>query len=96
MARELRPLRANVMPLVAANRTGHEVGVNNDITFYGSSFIADATGAKVAEANREEETVLVATFDREQLRTMRNAWGLFRDRRPELYFPLVSLDGDSA
>jgi len=51
---------ANVMPLVAANRTGLEVGVNNEITFYGSSFIADATGAKVAEANREEETVLIA------------------------------------
>ena len=87
---------ANVMPLVAANRTGLEVGVNNEITFYGSSFIADATGAKVAEANREEETVLIASFDREQLRTMRNAWGLFRDRRPELYFPLVTLDGDIA
>jgi N-carbamoylputrescine amidase len=87
---------ANVMPLVAANRTGLEVGVNNEITFYGSSFIADATGAKVAEANRQEETVLIASFDREQLRTMRNAWGLFRDRRPELYFPLVTLDGDIA
>ena len=87
---------ANVMPLVAANRTGLEVGANNEITFYGSSFIADATGAKVAEANRQEETVLIASFDREQLRTMRNAWGLFRDRRPELYFPLVTLDGDIA
>ena len=87
---------ANVMPLVAANRTGLEVGVNNEITFYGSSFIADATGAKVAEANRQEETVLIASFDRDQLRTMRNAWGLFRDRRPELYFPLVTLDGDIA
>ena len=87
---------ANVMPLVAANRTGLEVGVNNEITFYGSSFIADATGAKVAEANRQEETVLIASFDREQLRTLRNAWGLFRDRRPELYFPLVTLDGDIA
>ena len=87
---------ANVMPLVAANRTGLEVGVNSEITFYGSSFIADATGAKVAEADREEETVLIASFDRDQLRTMRNAWGLFRDRRPELYFPLVTLDGDIA
>jgi N-carbamoylputrescine amidase len=87
---------ANVMPLVAANRTGLEVGANNEITFYGSSFIADATGAKVAEADREEETVLIASFDRDQLRTMRNAWGLFRDRRPELYFPLVTLDGDIA
>lgn len=84
---------ANIMPVVAANRTGHEVGITNSITFYGSSFIADATGAKVAEANRTEETVLVATFDREELRRMRTSWGLFRDRRPELYRSLTSLDG---
>ncbi|MHB1091060.1 MAG: N-carbamoylputrescine amidase [Ilumatobacteraceae bacterium] len=84
---------ANIMPVVAANRTGHEVGITNSITFYGSSFITDATGAKVAEANRTEETVLVATFDREELREMRTSWGLFRDRRPELYRSLTSLDG---
>ena len=54
---------ANITPIVAANRTGHEVGDPTEITFYGSSFIADGTGAKVAEADRTEETVLVATFD---------------------------------
>lgn len=84
---------ANIMPVVAANRTGHEIGITNSITFYGSSFIADATGAKVAEANRTEEVVLVATFDRQELRRMRTSWGLFRDRRPELYRSLTSLDG---
>ncbi|MFA5774161.1 MAG: N-carbamoylputrescine amidase, partial [Ilumatobacteraceae bacterium] len=62
---------ANIVPLIAANRTGHEVGVVNRVTFYGSSFIADATGAKVAEANRIEETVLVATFDLEEIRQLR-------------------------
>jgi N-carbamoylputrescine amidase len=84
---------ANLMPVVAANRVGREVGQTCEITFYGSSFIADNTGAKVAEADRESEAVLVATFDREQLRTQRTAWGLFRDRRPELYAPIVTLDG---
>ena len=84
---------ANLMPLVAANRVGREVGQTCEITFYGSSFIADNTGAKVAEAGRDGEAVLVATFDREQLRTQRAAWGLFRDRRPELYGPIVTLDG---
>ena len=84
---------ANIVPLIAANRTGHEVGVVNRVTFYGSSFIADATGAKVAEANRIEETVLVATFDLEEIRQLRTSWGLFRDRRPELYGSLTSLDG---
>ena len=85
---------ANVMPVIAANRTGREVGVNNEITFYGSSFIADATGAKVAEADREEETVLTATFDLDAVRAMRLGWGVFRDRRPELYIPLLTLDRD--
>ncbi|MCU1397037.1 MAG: N-carbamoylputrescine amidase [Acidimicrobiales bacterium] len=86
---------ANLMPLVAANRIGREVGRGDEreITFYGSSFIADATGAKVAEAGRSEETVLTATFDLSALQQMRHAWGLFRDRRPDLYAPLMSLDG---
>lgn len=84
---------ANIVPVIAANRTGLEVGVANNITFYGSSFIADATGAKIAEANRTDETVLVATFDLDELRLMRTSWGLFRDRRPELYRSLTSLDG---
>jgi N-carbamoylputrescine amidase len=87
---------ANLMPLVAANRVGHEVGQTCDITFYGSSFIADNTGAKVAEAGRDGEAVIVATFDRDALRTQRAAWGLFRDRRPELYGPITTLDGRAA
>jgi N-carbamoylputrescine amidase len=85
---------ANLMPLVASNRIGFEQGrADRSIAFYGSSFIADATGAKVAEADREHEAVLTATFDRDELRRMRSSWGLFRDRRPDLYGPLVTLDG---
>jgi N-carbamoylputrescine amidase len=84
---------ANLMPLVAANRIGREVGETTEITFYGSSFIADSTGAKVAEAGRDDEAVLVAHFDADELRRQRSAWGLFRDRRPELYGPIASLDG---
>jgi N-carbamoylputrescine amidase len=85
---------ANLMPLVAANRIGLEQGSSDrSITFYGSSFIADATGAKVAEADRDHEAVITATFDRDQLRRTRTSWGLFRDRRPDLYRPLLTLDG---
>ncbi len=85
---------ANLMPLVASNRVGIEHGAGErSITFYGSSFIADNTGAKVAEADREHEAVLVASFDRDELRRTRAAWGLFRDRRPDLYGPLMTLDG---
>jgi N-carbamoylputrescine amidase len=84
---------ANLVPVVAANRIGREEGRATEITFYGSSFIADPTGAKIAEANRTEEAVLVAKFDREEMRQMRLSWGLFRDRRPELYRSLTGLDG---
>ena len=86
---------ANIMPLVASNRIGVEKGDNFEMTFYGSSFIADHTGAKVAEANRIEETVLTATFDLDEIRRYREDWGVFRDRRPARYGALMSLDGES-
>ena len=84
---------ANLTPLIAANRVGHEVAASTEITFYGSSFIADNTGAKVAEAGRDVEESIVASFDLEALRRTRHSWGLFRDRRPDLYGPLLTLDG---
>ncbi|NDH37347.1 MAG: N-carbamoylputrescine amidase [Acidimicrobiia bacterium] len=84
---------ANLVPVAAANRTGREVGNPTTVTFYGSSFITDATGEKVAEAGRDDERVLVAEIDVETNRAMRAAWGLFRDRRPELYGALTTLDG---
>jgi N-carbamoylputrescine amidase len=84
---------ANVMPLIAANRVGVERGRQYEMTFYGSSFIADPTGAKVAEADRDHEAILTATFDLEAVRAQRHAWGVFRDRRPELYAPILTLDG---
>jgi N-carbamoylputrescine amidase len=84
---------ANVVPLVASNRIGTETGERYTMTFYGSSFIASHTGEKVAEADRESESVLTATFDLDAVQRYRRAWGLFRDRRPELYHPLLTLDG---
>lgn len=84
---------ANMMPLLASNRIGRETGDNCELTFYGSSFIADGTGAKVAEANETDAGVITATFDLAALRASRASWGLFRDRRPDLYGGLLSLDG---
>lgn len=81
---------ANLMPVVASNRIGTEHGDVSDITFYGSSFIAGPTGEIVRQADRETEDVLLAQFDLEELRRMRAGWGLFRDRRPSLYRPLLS------
>ena len=84
---------ANIMPVIASNRIGTEKGEKYSMTFYGSSFIASHTGEKVAEADRVSESVLTATFDLDEVRRYRQSWGVFRDRRPDLYYPLLSLDG---
>ncbi len=88
---------ANLMPLVAANRYGLERSLQDPeglyIRFYGSSFITDAMGAKVAEAPEEGDAVLTASFDLEETAATRDNWFVFRDRRPDLYGALTSLDG---
>lgn len=85
---------ANLVPVIAANRIGREQGESCALTFYGSSFIADHTGAKVQEADRVTESVLVHTFDLDAVREARTAWGVFRDRRPEFYSAILSFDGE--
>ncbi len=85
---------ANLMPLVASNRIGTEPGKNGtELSFYGSSFIADSQGQKVAGADRESQSVLTASFDLDDLAVRRASWGIFRDRRPEHYGVIASLDG---
>lgn len=84
---------ANLMPLIASNRVGTEEQDGYDITFYGSSFIANQFGAKVEEMDETSEGVLVHEFDLDQLEHIRSAWGVFRDRRPNLYSPIKTLDG---
>jgi len=84
---------ASMVPLVASNRIGLERGRASEMTFFGSSFIADQTGLKVAEADRTEEAVLVHTFDLDAIRNLRAQWGFFRDRRPEHYGALVTVTG---
>ena len=84
---------ANCMPLIASNRVGQETGQAGEMTFYGSSFIADPTGAIVAELGRAEEGVICASFDLDAIARRRASWGLFRDRRPELYGALRRHDG---
>jgi N-carbamoylputrescine amidase len=85
---------ANMMPLLASNRIGREPGLKGtELTFYGSSFIADQTGRMVAEAGRTNEQILTASFDLDAIAAQRAAWGVFRDRRPDLYAPLASLSG---
>jgi N-carbamoylputrescine amidase len=82
---------ANMTPVAAANRIGVErAGADSSIIFYGSSFIADECGGIAAQADTVSECVTTASFDLDELSLKRRAWGLFRDRRPDLYGRLLS------
>lgn len=87
---------ANMVPIVAANRIGSETIDDSTITFYGSSFISDCTGAKVKEASRTEEEVIVYEFDLEEIERKRSSWGIFRDRRPDKYEAIFTYDGETS
>jgi N-carbamoylputrescine amidase len=86
---------ANGVPVIASNRIGLEKGKTCDVTFYGSSFITDHTGQILAESDREHQDIITAELDLETMRSARTAWGLFRDRRPDLYGGVLSLDGSA-
>lgn len=81
---------ANIIPLVASNRVGTEVQDESSMTFYGSSFIAGPTGEIVKQMDRNKEGVIVAEFDLDEIREKRQSWGIYRDRRPEMYKPILS------
>jgi N-carbamoylputrescine amidase len=87
---------ANCVPVVASNRIGLEKGASCEVTFYGSSFITDHTGKKVVESDREDRDIITAELDLDMMRAERTAWGLFRDRRPDLYGGILQLDGKVA
>jgi len=84
---------ANYLPVVAANRIGVEQGATGNLRFYGSSFIAGPTGEIVAELSRDEEGIILASFDFAAIEKARSSWGLFRDRRPDLYGAILTADG---
>lgn len=74
---------ANMAVVAASNRVGIEQ-VGAELTFYGGSFIADETGARVAEMS-DQPGIALASFDLQKIAETRAAWGLFRDRRPDMY-----------
>ncbi len=82
---------ANTIPVIAANRIGVEAGESCTLTFYGSSFMTDYTGAKIADASRDAEEILIASFDLEENRKQRDYWALFADRRPDCYGEITTL-----
>ncbi len=86
---------ANILPVIASNRIGTEEGKNGSIRFYGAAFICDHTGEMLGECDQETETVLVRDVDLDAANHYRLFWNLFRDRRPETYREILSLDGTS-
>lgn len=85
---------ANLVPVIASNRIGSETDEDSTITFYGSSFIAGPQGQLIAEADRTIEGILTAEFDRDELAALRAGWGIYRDRRPDLYRAILTYDGE--
>ena len=86
----------NILPVVTSNRIGREYMTEDGkshLDFYGSSFIADQEGQVVEQAGRDQEEVLVHRFDFQKVKECRDSWAVFRDRRPDLYGALTTLDG---
>ena len=84
---------ANQIPVVASNRIGTEQGEEISNYFYGRSFITNHVGDKIAEAGRDKEEVLIGKVNLDEAENLRNVWGVFRDRRTDLYSDLLRLDG---
>ncbi len=83
---------ANIIPVLASNRIGTESDKNSTMTFFGSSFIADEDGNIAVELSRDEESIAVAEFDLKSIDKKRISWGVFRDRRPDLYGSIIKYD----
>ena len=83
----------NLVPVMAANRIGLETvepcaengNQKSALSFYGSSFMTDETGAVLESASRDKEEVLYHDYDLDEIEENRITWGLFRDRRTECY-----------
>ena len=84
---------ANIVPVVASNRIGSETVKDQTNGFYGKSFICDRTGDIISEASKDKEEIIIAEIDIEENHLFRRNWGLFRDRRVDLYKELLTLDG---
>ena len=88
---------ANIMPVLASNRIGREISTLDDsvkMEFYGSPFISNHKGEKVQECGRTDEEIIVHKFDLDKIRNYRQTWGVYRDRRPDLYQTILTMDGE--
>ncbi len=74
----------------AINRVGIEEPWKSG-RFYGGSYFCNPRGQIVAQAGEEEDEIVTAELDFDEVRQVRNAWQFFRDRRPETYGPLTEI-----
>ncbi|MEN8905127.1 MAG: N-carbamoylputrescine amidase [Clostridiales bacterium] len=84
---------ANIIPIIVSNRVGKEFIRNSEINFYGSSFITNHKGQIIEEADRKSDCFLSSEFDLDEINDYRCSWGIFRDRRPEMYKAIMTSDG---
>ena len=85
---------ANIVPVVASNRIGSETVKDQTNGFYGKSFICDRSGNIISEASKDKEEIIISEIDIEENHLFRRNWGLFRDRRIDLYKEILTLDGE--
>lgn len=86
---------ANIVPVIASNRVGTETEPNSSMTFYGRSFICDETGTILKELDRVEENYIISEFDLSEIADKRATWGIFRDRRPNMYHDILKKDASN-
>ena len=78
---------ANGLPVLVANRTGFEQSPADDsgIQFWGNSFICGPQGEFLAQADSDNEQVLLADVDLQRSESVRRIWPYLRDRRVDAY-----------
>lgn len=82
----------NIIPVCCSNRVGTEVDDNSSMTFYGHSFLSDEEGNIIKQCNSTETKVITTSYDFSAIREKRSTWGIFRDRRTDLYSPILKMD----
>lgn len=80
----------NIYYVGGVNRVGYDEGGSPDQKYYGASFFTDPKGRIVAQAGEDEDEIVYAEIDTGLIEDLRNEWGFFRDRRPELYAEIAS------
>ena len=80
----------NVIYVAAVNRVGRDIGGAEQF-YYGDSMVVDPGGKIIARADDRNETILFADIDPAAPVGLRDIWGFYRDRRPDLYHDLATL-----